>query len=253
MFWKKNIWIKYAGSWDDSSSPITYKLQRWYLKQFQRNVKISLNGNYPELGKNFYKFINPCFNQKTLDEAKEIARKKTFKGRLNLLFVGRLEKEKGLDDLFRLIEYKNNRKNIQSLTIIGESKYQKKYLDWASNITLDIQFCGSLPRHEVFKYYSNSQILILLSKSEGFPKVIMEAGAFGCVPIISDLKEIKYVIKDNINGFILKNDSNHINKRFSKVLSDSESLKFCSKNISKESEKYTFENYLKLLKNALLH
>ena len=29
LFWKKHVWIKYAGSWEDGSSPYTYKLQRW--------------------------------------------------------------------------------------------------------------------------------------------------------------------------------------------------------------------------------
>ena len=36
----------------------------------------------------------------------------------------------------------------------------------------------------------DSHVLILLSKSEGFPKVIMEAEVFGCVPIISNFSGI---------------------------------------------------------------
>ena len=48
-----------------------------------------------------------------------------------------------------------------------------------------ILMLGALNREEIFQIYKESHAIILLSKSEGFPKVIMEAGAFGCVPIVS--------------------------------------------------------------------
>ena len=49
---------------------------------------------------------------------------------------------------------------------------------------------GLLNRKIFLKYILRSHILILLSKSEGFPKVIMEAAVFGCVPIVSNFDGI---------------------------------------------------------------
>ena len=253
LFWKKLVWIKYAGSWDDKHSPITYKLQRWYLKQFPKNTKISINGHYTGLKKNFYNFINPCFNEKDYELATNIAYKKSFQKKLKLLFVGRLEKEKGLDDLFRLIEEGKLKKNIQSLKIIGDSKYKKKYSDWASSLPMRVIFCGPLPRKEVFKYYERSHILILFSKSEGFPKVVMEAGAYGCVPILTNINQLNNVIKNYVNGFTVDRITEFTSENLNEILSDRESLKFCSLNINKAAKNHTFEKYLSLVKNAILH
>ncbi len=253
FFWNRSIWIKYAGSWEDSSSPLSYKLQRWYLKRFPKKVVISINGCYPKLKSNFYDFINPCFNQKTFKIATKIANKKNFSDQLNLLFVGRLEKEKGLDELFMLIEKIHPTKLINSLTIIGQSSDFEKYTLWAKNLSIEVNFCGPLPRKEIFDYYANSHILILLSKSEGFPKVIMEAGAFGCVSIVSDLKQIKNVIKDKYNGFIINNDSVRKHNMFMQIINDRKKLRFCSRNINRKAKSFTFENYLELVENAILY
>ena len=67
LFWKKLVWIKYAGSRDDKHSPITYKLQRWYLKQFPKNTKISINGHYTGLKKNFYNLSTPVSMKKIMN------------------------------------------------------------------------------------------------------------------------------------------------------------------------------------------
>ena len=252
LFWNKPVWIKYAGSWQDKFSPITYKLQRWYLKKFPNNSKITINGEYEGLSKNFYNFINPCLNKKDFELATNIAHKKSFKGKLELLFVGRLEKEKGLDDLFKLLE-KDMDNNIDCLKIIGQSKYFKKYNNWASNLPVRVRFYGSLPRHEVFNHYAKSHILILLSRSEGFPKVVMEAGAYGCVPILSKFNKFNHLIKNNVNGFIINDEGKFKNKSFNTILSDRESLRLCSININEEAKNHTFEEYLRLVKHAILH
>jgi glycosyltransferase involved in cell wall biosynthesis len=42
--------------------------------------------------------------------------------------------------------------------------------------------------------YENSHVLVLTSESEGFPKVISEAMAFGCVPIVTAVGAIPEVL-----------------------------------------------------------
>ena len=130
---------------------------------------------------------------------------------------------------------------------------KKKYSDWASNLPIRVIFCGALPRKEVFKYYESSHILILFSKSEGFPKVLMEAGAYGCVPILTNINQLNNVIKNNVNGFIIDQITKFTSENLNEILSDRKSLKFCSLNINKAAKNYTFEKYLSLVKNAILH
>ena len=253
LFWKKNAWIKYAGTWEDNSVPLSYKFQRWFLKIAPTRFKISINSS-PELYRgNIFELINPCFSKCRYMNSIKIAKQKTFDEKINLLFVGRLEEAKGLGDLMSLIKQLKEVSRINSLTVIGESKTKHLYENVSLGLPIKTIFTGPLPREEVFRYYEKSHILILLSKSEGFPKVIMESAAYGCVPIVSNIPDIKRKIKHMYNGFILESNSGEIDsKEFNKILIDKTKLKFCSTNIHKDSKAYTFENYLSQIKNAVL-
>ena len=74
---------------------------------------------------------------------------------------------------------------------------------------------GWLNREDIFKIYSRSHILILLFKTEGFPKVVAEAAVFGCVPIVSNFNGISKFIEHGNNGFIMNPyNSSYDYKRF---------------------------------------
>ncbi len=254
FFWKGGTWIKYAGSWNDKMAPLSYKIQRWILKIFPKNVKISINGSFERKRINFFNFINPCFDNNTFSNAEIISKKKQFDRKLRLLFVGRVENAKGFDDLIYLMGNIGNINHIESLTVIGETDERLDYKTFKKNLPIDICFTGAISRYDVFKYYEKSHVIILLSKSEGFPKVIMEAGAFGCVPIISDIDQIKSVIKNSHNGYILDSQLGRFSvNSFKSIISDSKSLKHCSNNISLIAKQFTFENYIKMVCRSILH
>ena len=213
-----------------------------------------MNGVFDDLQGNFLNFINPCLDKNIFQRAADTANKKDFNGKLNLLFVGRLEQAKGLDDLLSLIEKMDRTDKINSLTIIGESKTLSKYENWAERLPVKVIFSGLLSRKDVFRHYARSHILVLVSKTEGFPKVIMEAGAFGCVSIVSDLPQICNVIKHGYNGYILQSKSGFIDhQNFQTILNNRDELNFCSKNINSDAKDFTFEKYISAIENAVLH
>ena len=143
--------------------------------------------------------------------------------------------------------------NIKSFKIVGESKEKNYYEQKAATISPKISMLGPLNRKDIFEIYSESHVLILLTKSEGFPKVIMEAGVFGCVPIVSNFYGISEIIDHGINGFIMNSyDSNYNYKDFKLVFEDLDSLKACSMNIFKKSQSYSYEEYLQNIENAIL-
>ena len=180
--------------------------------------------------------------------------KKDFHNGLNMVFVGRIEESKGVDDLFKIFQKIGNMKNINSLKIIGESKKMKYYQEKASISSPKISILGPLKRKDIFNIYFNSHILILLSKSEGFPKVIMEAGVFGCVPIVSNFPGISGIIDHGLNGFIMQSSNNHYNvDEFKFIFKNPNALKICSTNIFKKSHSYTYERYLQNIENAILY
>ena len=252
-FWRKKIWIKYGGSWSSDDVPLTYKFQRWILLHFPKNAIITINNSKVKLDENFFKFLNPCFKNEIIESNKNIVQKKNFRNGLNLVFVGRVEKNKGIDDIFKIFQKIKGMQNIKSLKIVGESKREKHYKEKAKIISPKISILGSLSRKDIFKIYADSHVLILLSKSEGFPKVIMEAGVFGCVPIISNFSGISEVVKHGYEGFIMDSyNSKYSYKDFQLIFEDIDTLKFCSMNIFKKSHNFTYEKYLLNIKNAIL-
>ncbi len=254
LFWKKGIWVKYAGSWIDKRAPISYRLQRYILKLFPKRCKISINGNFENKRQNFHNFINPCFNYENLKKANSVSYSKDFKKKLKLIYVGRIEPKKGLDDIFKLLLNLENTDRIEDLTIIGESEDYSKYESLGDCLPFKVKITGPLSRKDVFNYFSKSDILLFLSKSEGFPKVVMEAGAYGCVPILSKIPNLEIYIKHGFNGFLLQNQSIVKSKLiFQNILSDPTYLKKISMEITRTSKLFTFENYLIKVSNRILN
>ena len=254
IFWRKKIWIKYGGSWVSNDVPLTYKFQRWLLSHFPKNAIITINNSTNELEANFFHFLNPCFRYGIIKKNRILVDKKNFKNGLNLVFVGRVEKNKGIDDVFEIFKKIGGMKNIKSLKIVGESKREKYYKKKASCVSSKISILGSLKRKDIFKIYAESHVLILLTKSEGFPKVIMEAGVFGCVPIVSNFPGVSEVIKHGSEGFIMESYNSKYNQNdFRSVFEDLDTLKVCSMNIFRKSQSFTYEKYLINIKNAVLH
>jgi glycosyltransferase involved in cell wall biosynthesis len=58
---------------------------------------------------------------------------------------------------------------------------------------------------EMYNFHKNNDILLMTSAWEGFPIVIMEAMAFGAIPLVSNIDAIPEHIIDRRNGFLLKN------------------------------------------------
>jgi len=107
------------------------------------------------------------------------------KDKLKLLFVGRLEKRKGLLFLINsLAIYKKIFKEEFILNIVGKGD-NKKHKDVVKKLNLEeeITFQGYLSDEELNNYYRNSDIFIIHSQMEGFGLTILEAIQFG-IPII---------------------------------------------------------------------
>ena len=99
---------------------------------------------------------------------------------VHLLFVGRLERYKGL---YLLLEALRGISNIR-LTVVGDGSYRKELERLAEGI--DVRFEGYQP--DPAKYYAEADIFVMPSLGpEGFGIVTMEAMAHSLPCLISDL------------------------------------------------------------------
>lgn len=105
---------------------------------------------------------------------------------LKLLFVGRLEPEKGLNVLIQAVKLIAEKRKV-SLNIIGDGISKAEAADLVNRLALsnEITFEGYVPfGTTLFTAYKAHDLLMISSFSEGLPKIINEARAFA-LPIVS--------------------------------------------------------------------
>jgi glycosyltransferase involved in cell wall biosynthesis len=57
---------------------------------------------------------------------------------------------------------------------------------------------------EMYQLHKTNDILLMTSAWEGFPIVVMEAMAFGAIPLVTSVDAVPEHITDGVNGFLLK-------------------------------------------------
>ncbi len=244
---KYTFWVKYAGNWNQKQPPLSYRIQRWWLKKNIAKCPVTINGFWPHQAEHCYSFENPCLTQNDVDKGMSIIENKDFSENYNFAFIGRLEDAKGVHSIIAALKVIPLEK-INKVHFIGDGKKTSQYIKEATFLGDSTIFHGFLEKEKVHKILANSHFFLLPSKSEGFPKVIAEAACYGVIPIVSDVGSITHYINDS-NGFVWKISSN---KPFEEVFlnainTDTQNLKEMSNSIAEVAKLFTFENYKRKL------
>jgi glycosyltransferase involved in cell wall biosynthesis len=128
-----------------------------------------------------------------------------------ILWAGRICKLKRLDIAIEI--FKSLIKVFPNLIfeVAGQpdAKTEKEFIrlrrEAIKSLGNNIVFHGHLSREDMIKSYDRAKIFLLTSEQEASPMVIIEAMARGCVPVVFDLPGIRHLIKDGVNGIIVKN------------------------------------------------
>jgi len=132
---------------------------------------------------------------------------------LNLLFVGRVTYIKGIYDLFRAIFILKDNKFVNqkiNLKIVGSFSQEikedlLKITNAISRKSLNIDFLGYVNlKNSLNKIYKNSDLFILPSHSEGFPRCIWEAAANSTPMLLSNVGGIPYLLKNNYHALLVE-------------------------------------------------
>ncbi len=119
----------------------------------------------------------------------------------NLLFVGRVEREKGVLELCDAVKNLNLRGANLRLTIVGggpllepvRREYSNPENEW-------LQVTGLVTsKEELNKYYRSADVLLLPTWHEGFPRVLFEAMAAMCCIVTTMVGGIPAIMKDGVN------------------------------------------------------
>jgi glycosyltransferase involved in cell wall biosynthesis len=119
-----------------------------------------------------------------------------------LACIGRLHpKEKGQDILLRVLARPRWRDRPLSVTFYGDGLQRASLERMARNLGLtNVTFAGFV--HDVPAIWSGHHGLILPSRCEGLPIVLVEAMLSGRVPIVTDAGGNAEVVDDGVTGYI---------------------------------------------------
>jgi glycosyltransferase involved in cell wall biosynthesis len=195
-------------------------LQNFILKNnLLRSNKISVIANGSSNGIDTH-----WYNRTTvvMQQAEALKEDWGFKGEKVILFVGRLVKDKGIEEL--LEAYQNLRtKHKLKLLLVGPVEEERDPLaDWAMQMIVDdndIITTGYVK--DVRPYFALSHLLAFPSYREGFPNVPMQAGAIGLPAVVTDINGCNEIIENEINGLIIPAKSvSRLEKALDRLLSD---------------------------------
>lgn len=154
-------------------------------KKINKNIEIVHN----PIAKNFHDFFSNGFSKQF-----------GVNNKLNLLYVGRLEQQKGFIDLFHSV----HDLDFVNLEILGdfvntEERNQIEKVFNQYNITSKINFNGYLRGDDKILKFNKADILVLPSYFENFPLVVLEAACANCAIIASKIGAIPDYFTDMEN------------------------------------------------------
>jgi D-inositol-3-phosphate glycosyltransferase len=122
-----------------------------------------------------------------------------------VLFVGRMDRVKGLDVLLRAIALLRHRPSLKLVVVGGSGQEEelRRCRALADRLDLDVLFRGAIPQEELPSYYNAADVLVVPSHYESFGLVAVEALACGTPVIGSMVGGLPTVIHDGENGLLV--------------------------------------------------
>jgi D-inositol-3-phosphate glycosyltransferase len=125
-----------------------------------------------------------------------------------ILFVGRIEPLKGIDQLLKAMSYLSNIQGVR-LVIIGGDEHSQYELDRLRKLSgeLHIQdlvtFLGLIKQEQMPYFYSAADVCVIPSYYESFGLVALESLACGTPVVATDVGNLKNIIRQGKTGYIV--------------------------------------------------
>jgi glycosyltransferase involved in cell wall biosynthesis len=121
------------------------------------------------------------------------------------IFVGRLVRDKGVNELVNAFEKICGTNNKVKLLLVGTYEKDLDPLEAQTELIIDTnqQIIAVGWQDDVRPFFAISDVLVFPSYREGFPNVVMQAGAMGLKCIATDINGCNEIIIDGENGVLI--------------------------------------------------
>lgn len=179
-----------------------YILQNNYTHKSK--IKVIGNGSSNGIDTSYFSPDQVTEEQKTLLKKELNIEEEDFV----FVFVGRLVGDKGINELVKAFSQINKKENSQrhsKLLLVGplEQELDPLHPDTLKEIENNPDIISVGFQKDVRPYFAISDALAFPSYREGFPNVVMQAGAMELPSIVSDINGCNEIIIENQNGVIV--------------------------------------------------
>ena len=147
-------------------------------------------------------------------------------GVTTFIFIGRIVGDKGISELAWAFDrlYRDTGGNVR-LLLVGDYEDALDPVDDSARRLLRenpaVTFAGL--QSDIRPWLAASDVLVLPSYREGFPNVVLEAGAMGLPVVVTDVNGADEVITEGYNGLIVpRRDADALYKAMSRMHSEPE-------------------------------
>jgi len=136
------------------------------------------------------------------------------------LFVGRLDRRKGVDLL--LSAFSQIGQTRYKCVVVGEGRERRSLTDLAVRLKVDgdVLFTGAVPLHDLTALYSGAEFLVLPTYAEAAPMVVLEALASGIPVVTTDVPGMEDVVWDGFNGFVVRRNARELCRSIELLMRD---------------------------------
>lgn len=121
------------------------------------------------------------------------------------IFIGRMVRDKGINELVAAFERLNQEIPTTTLLLVGKFEDELDPILPETKQMIEnnpkIEFVGY--QNDVRPYLAAADVAVLPSYREGFPNVVLQAGAMGLAQIVTDINGCNEIIIDGRNGVII--------------------------------------------------
>ena len=187
-------------------------------------LNVLANGNVRGIDLNHYRL-----SDEVVQQAKGLRKDNT----ITYIFIGRLVADKGITELVNAFVKLNQLHDNTRLLLVGPKEQERSPLP--SHILQTIESHKSIEavgmQHDIRPWLAAADVFVFPSYREGFPNVVIEAGAMALPSIVTDINGSNEIIIEGKNGLIIpSHDSDSLFNSMLRLYSDASLRQSLSRN-----------------------
>ena len=176
------------------------------------------------------------------------------RGKKYVLAVGRLARQKGFDRLLEAWRRICDTFPDWRLAIVGGGPEELELKQLAE--VLDVQYSVDFvpPQQDLAAIYRRAEFLVMSSRAEGFPLVLLEAMAAGKPAVSFSCTGPDVIIRDGVDGFLVKqNHTEELARQMARLMQDEAKRLLFGQSARAVTERFSLDKYIDAYEQLCRH